>query len=123
MFQNGTEEGCASAQEAERRGTSRHEHVERITLSTQWGTSAASLMDISETGAQVRIANGIMPFQGDDIMLRLVDGRHLTGSIAWSERDALGIRFEQALPALDDLLWLEQRGPEWFRANLRAQRQ
>lgn len=123
MFQNGTGQGRPSAAQAtERRGTVRHAHVERITLTTQWGTLVASLMDLSTTGAQVRVANGLAPVEGDDVTLRLVDGRHLSGSIVWSERDALGISFEQALPAIDDLLWLEQRGPDWFCASVRAQR-
>lgn len=124
MFRNGTGQGRPSAaQVAERRGTARHPHVEWITLTTHWGTLAASLMDLSATGAQVRVANGLAPFEGDDVTLRLVDGRHLSGSIAWSERDALGISFEQTLVSLDDILWLEQRGPDWFHASVRAQRQ
>lgn len=124
MFRNGTGRARPSAAHvAERREAVRHAHVERITLTTQWGTIAGSLMDLSETGAQVRVANGRAPFEGDDVMVRLVDGRHLSGSIAWSVRDALGISFEQTLLVLDDILWLEQRGPDWFRASVRAQRQ
>lgn len=124
MFQNGTGQGRPSAAEAaERRGTARHAHAERITLTTQWGTLVASLMDLSATGAQVRVPNGLAPLEGDHVTLRLVDGQHLSGSIVWSARDALGISFEQSLPALDDFLWLEQRGPDWFCASVRAQRQ
>lgn len=124
MFQNGTgQRRHSTAEAAERRGTARREHVEWIALTTQWGTLAASLTDLSATGAQVRLTNGLVPLEGDDVTLRLVDGRHLSGSIAWSERGALGISFEKPLPSLDDLLWLEQRGPDWFHASVRAQRQ
>jgi hypothetical protein len=90
---------------------------------TQWGALAGSLMDLSISGAQVRLATGLVPMEGDDVMLRLIDGRHLSGSIAWAGRDALGIRFEQALPSVDELLWFEQRGPEWFYASVRQQQQ
>ena len=121
MFQNGTgQAGPSTARAAERRGTARHAHVEPVHLTTQWGTLAASLMDLSTTGAQVRVPNGLVPPDGDEVMLRLVDGHHLSGSIAWSEGDALGISFENALPSLDELLWLEQRGPDWFLASVRA---
>ena len=121
MFQNGTgQAGPSPARAAERRETVRHAHVEPIHLTTQWGTLVASLMDLSTTGAQVRVANGLVPLDGDEVMLRLVDGHHLSGSIVWSARDALGISFEQALPRLDDLLWLEQRGPDWFHASVRS---
>jgi len=80
-------------------------------------------MDLSTSGAQLRLANGLVPIEGDDITLRLVDGRHLTGYVAWSNRDMLGISFEQELPSVEDVLWLEQRGADWFYASVRAQRQ
>ena len=101
----------------------RHSHAERVTLATQWGALAGSLLDLSTSGAQVRLANGLVPFEGDEVTLQLVDGRHIMGSVAWADRDALGITFEHALPSIEDLLWLEQRGPDWFYANVRAQRQ
>ncbi len=78
-------------------------------------------MDLSTSGAQLRLANGLVPVEGDDITLRLVDGRHLTGSVAWSDRDMLGISFEQELPSVEDVLWLEQRGADWFYGCVRAQ--
>jgi hypothetical protein len=89
---------------------------------TQWGAQAGSLMDLSTSGAQVRLANGLVPVEGDDVMLRLVDGRHLAGSVVWADRGAIGIRFETALGSLEDILWLEQRGADWFYASVRAQR-
>ncbi len=92
-------------------------------MTSQWGAQTGSLMDLSTSGAQLRLANGLVPIEGDDITLRLVDGRHLTGSIAWSKRDRLGICFEQELPSIEDVLWLEQRGADWFCGNVRAQRQ
>lgn len=101
----------------------RHAHAERVAVTSQWGVQAGSLLDVSASGAQLRLANGLVPIEGDDITLRLVDGRHLTGSVAWSDRNALGIRFEQELPSVEDLLWLEQRGADWFYGNVRAQLQ
>ena len=91
-------------------------------LTSQWGTQSGSLMDLSTSGAQVRLANGLVPIEGDEITLRLVDGLHLTGSVAWCHRDRLGISFEQPLPACEDVIWLEQRGADWFYGNVRAQR-
>jgi len=80
-------------------------------------------MDLSTTGAQARLANGFVPFEGDEVTLRLVDGRHISGSVAWAHRDAIGIAFTETLPSVEDLVWLEQRGPDWFHASIRAQRQ
>jgi len=124
MHQNGTDYQQESAvRSSDRRRTVRHGHGERLALTTQWGTHAGCLTDLSATGAQVRLADGLVPMQGDDVTLRLVDGRYLTGSIAWADDDALGIKFDHALPAVEDLLWLEQRGPDWFYASVRARRQ
>lgn len=124
MFQNGTAQSRHSAPRgSERREASRRPHAERIALTTQWGTLSASLMDLSATGAQVRMANGLVPREGGEAMMRLVDGHHLAGVIVWSRGEALGIAFEQPLPSVDDLVWLEQRGPDWFHASVRAQRQ
>lgn len=121
MHQNGTDQRRGSAaQSAERRGAVRHAHAERVTLTTQWGVLSGSLMDLSTSGAQMRLTNGLVPVEGDEVMLRLVDGCHLAGSIAWVDRQAIGIAFERALPSVEDVLWLEQRGPDWFYANVRA---
>ena len=123
MSQNGTENRHETAsRSADRRGAIRHEHAERVILTSQWGAQSGSLMDLSTSGAQLRLANGLVPIEGDGITLRLVDGRHLTGHVAWSACDRLGIRFEQELPSVEDLLWLEQRGADWFYASVRAQR-
>lgn len=70
----------------------------------------------------MRLANGLVPIEGDDVTLRLVDGRHLAGSVVWADRGAIGIRFETTLSSLEEILWLEQRGADWFYASVRAQR-
>lgn len=122
MSQNGTENRHeTAARPTDRRGAVRHAHAERVVLTSQWGAQPGSLMDLSTSGAQLRLANGLVPVEDDDITLRLVDGRHLTGSVAWSDRDMLGISFEQQLPSVEDVLWLEQRGADWFYASVRAQ--
>lgn len=124
MFQNGTDhQHGPTGQPADRRAAVRHDHAERVALATQWGALSGSLMDVSTSGAQVRLADGLVPFEGDEVTLRLVDGRNIMGSVVWADRDALGIAFEQALPLIEDVIWLEQRGPEWFYASVRAQRQ
>jgi hypothetical protein len=125
MHQNGTGHRQSSGVQSsgrrpDRRDAVRHAHAEPVALTTQWGALSGSLMDLSAVGAQVRLADGLVPRQGDDVTLRLLDGRYLIGSIAWADDDALGIKFDHALPVVEDLLWLEQRGPDWFYASVRA---
>ncbi len=120
MSQNGTEHRRHSAaRPANRRDSVRHQHAERIGLRTQWGALVGSLVDLSTSGAQVRLANGLVPCDGDEVTLRFVDGRHISGSIVWADRDALGIRFDIALPSVEDVIWLELREPGWFYAQAR----
>jgi len=100
----------------DRRGAERHEHAERVALLTQWGTVTGALADLSCTGALVRLRDGLVPVAGDEVDVRLIDGRHFCGSVAWTGDEWIGIEFDQPLPSIDDILWVEQRGPGWFRA-------
>jgi hypothetical protein len=129
VHQNGTrQQQCPAARSAaqpaarpaERRGAVRHAHTEAVNMTTQWGTLAGSLLDLSASGVQVRLTNGLVPLEGDDVTLRLVDGRHLSGSVAWIGRDTVGVGLDHPLPSVEDLLWLEQRGPDWFYGSVRA---
>lgn len=121
MHQNGTRQQHGSAaRSADRRGAVRHAHAEAVVMTTQWGAIAGSLLDLSTSGVQVRLANGFVPLEGDDVTLRLADGRHLSGSVAWIGRDTVGIGLDSPVPSIEDLLWLEQRGPDWFYASVRA---
>jgi len=121
VHQNGTRQQHGSAaRSADRRGAVRHAHAEAVVMTTQWGAIAGSLLDLSASGVQVRLANGFVPLEGDDVTLRLADGRHLSGSVAWIGRDTVGIGLDSPVPSIEDLLWLEQRGPDWFYASVRA---
>jgi hypothetical protein len=121
VHQNGTwQQHGSGTRSADRRGAVRHAHAEPVILTTQWGALAGSLMDLSASGVQVRLSNGLVPLEGDDVTLRLADGRHLSGSVARIGRDTVGIGLDSPLPSIEDLLWLEQRGPDWFYASVRA---
>ena len=99
----------------------RHGHFEHIVVQSEWGDLGGALLDLSCTGGQVRIANGLLPFEGDEVTLRLVDAGHLCGRVAWVGDSAIGIAFDQPIASIGDLLWPEQRGPEWFSRAARPQ--
>lgn len=122
QFEAGRNEDIAT-RAGERRIAMRHAHGERVGITSDWGAEAGMLLDLSTSGAKVRLPNGLVPPAGEEVMLRLVDGRHIAGSIAWTDRDALGIRFEHELGAIEDMIWPEQRGADWYCASVRAQRQ
>lgn len=104
-----------------RRIAARHAHFEHIVVQSEWGDVGGALLDLSSTGGQVRIANGLLPFEGDEVTLRLVDAGHLCGHVAWVGDTSIGIAFEQPIASVDELLWPEQRGPEWYRRAARPQ--
>jgi hypothetical protein len=83
-------------------------------IATEWGEIVGTLVDVSSTGVKVRIINGLVPFEGDEVTLRLVGAGQHAGQIAWASDEAIGIVLDQAIGNVEELLWLEQRGPEWY---------
>lgn len=99
---------------ADRRCAQRETHVERVTIATQWGELAGALIDVSATGGQVRIAEGLVPFEGDEVTLRFVGAAQHGGRVVWVVKDCIGVVFDEQVAGVEELLWLEQRGPEWY---------
>lgn len=62
----------------------------------------------------MRIVNGLVPFEGEEVTLRFVGAGQYSGRIAWAGDEAVGIAFDQPIADVAELLWLEQRGPEWY---------
>lgn len=111
----------AEARSPNRRIATRHGHFEHVVVQSEWGDFGGALLDLSSTGGQVRLANGLMPFEGDEVTLRLVDAGHLCGQVVWTGETTIGIAFDQPVANVDDLLWPEQRGAEWYRKAARPQ--
>lgn len=103
-----------SAMRTERRDTARLVHAERVGVATQWGDIDGRLVDISATGSQVHIANGLVPIEGEEVVLQLVGAGQFAGRVAWANDDAIGIVFDRPVANVGELLWIEQRGPEWY---------
>ena len=56
-----------------------------------------TLIDVSRTGCQVRIAGGIAVPIGSTVHLEFGPGRRLTGMVMWSGPRTAGIRFSQSI--------------------------
>ncbi len=97
-----------------RRVADRHIHAEPAMIATEWGEIVGTLVDVSSTGVKVRVINGLVPFEGDEVTLRLVGAGQYAARIAWVSDEAIGIVLDQAIGNVEELLWLEQRGPEWY---------
>lgn len=67
-----------------------------------YGTMPAELVDLSVTGAKVRLLAGFGPNAGEEITVRLADGVERHGAVAWIDGAILGISLRRPLPrALD----------------------
>lgn len=99
---------------ANRRVSERHIHAEPAMIATQWGEIVGTIIDVSSSGVKVRITNGLVPFVGDEVTLRLVGAGQYAGAIAWADNEEIGIALDQSIGNVEELLWLEQRGPEWY---------
>lgn len=99
---------------SDRRTAGRLAHVERVLVATSWGDIDGTLVDVSSFGGQIRIANGLVPFDGDEVTLRLVGAGQFGGRVAWSTDEAVGIAFDQPITNINELFWIEQRGAEWY---------
>lgn len=80
------------------------------------GVRPAELVDISRAGLKVRLANGFVPNVGEEVTVRLLDGSHLTGAIAWAGDDMLGISLHQPLADIEGLLSFEHMGDKFYRS-------
>jgi hypothetical protein len=109
----------AEPRSQDRRIALRHAHFEHIVVQSEWGDLGGALLDLSSTGGQVHIANGFLPFEGDEVTLQLVDAGHLCGHVAWVGDTSIGITFDQPVASIGDLIWPEQRGQEWYRRAVR----
>ena len=61
-----------------------------------------------------------MPSEYDELSVRLSDGKCLYGVVVWSRQSMLGIAFDTSLPDAEDIVWIENRGPEWWRRAARV---
>jgi hypothetical protein len=111
----------AETRSPDRRIATRHAHFEHIVVESDWGDLGGALLDLSSTGGQVRVANGLLPFEGDEVTLRLVDAGHLCGRVAWVGDTSIGIAFDRPVGSIGDILWPEQRGAQWYRLAARPQ--
>lgn len=62
------------------------------------GTLAAELLDLSITGAKVRLFDGCGPNAGEEIVLRLAEGVERQGAVAWTSERTLGVSLKRPLP-------------------------
>lgn len=82
------------------------------------------LLDISASGARLRIRQGLCPAIGQAITMVLIDKTELTGTVAWISGTSIGVAFDLKLLQPGDYLHHDHMGFDYYRTiqNLQARR-
>jgi len=92
---------------AERRRHARHPVVIAATLVVGSAIHPVTVIDVSVGGLGLGQAPALA--RGCDVLVKLADGRRLTGRVAWSREDVAGIAFATPLDPADPLLTAGRR--------------
>ncbi|MBU2583360.1 MAG: PilZ domain-containing protein [Alphaproteobacteria bacterium] len=91
-------------------------------LKVQGMQSGAELRNISNGGAGLFLRTGLAPRLAEPVLLTLIDGTQLPGTVAWQSGKEYGIAFlETGFRAVDHLTH-EQMGADYFNSLIRLQR-
>lgn len=106
---------------SDRRIDARADTEQLIVVRTGAGDLVAELLDISASGARLRIREGLCPPVGYDITIVLLDKTELTGCIARVEGTSIGVAFDLKLLQPDDYLHHDHLGFDYYRTIQRLQ--
>ncbi len=119
-FPSGTTDGEARCgHHCERRGFPRHETWQQVEILDGNNTINGELLDLSNSGARIRVCLGFMPESGKAVKMRLIDGTEISGLVTWEGDDRFGLNFELNLLDAEDYLHYDHLGYDYFRATLR----
>ena len=79
-----------------------------------------AIRDISGGGACLQITQGIVPREGQDVTLRLMDGRKIDAVVTRSEEKEIGIRFREPIE-IGDVSHFDEMGSDFYMSILRVQ--
>jgi hypothetical protein len=77
-------------------------------LATEKGAVAATIQDVSQRGAKLRVDSGDLA-PGADIVVRLADLDPVRGTVRWTNGSSIGVEFLTHLPVQELLKWLPRR--------------
>lgn len=92
-----------------------------ILVRSETGDLVAELLDLSASGAKLRIREGMCPPVGEDVKLVLLDKTEFTGAIARIDGTAIGVAFDVKLLQPEDYLHHDHLGFDYYRIIQRLQ--
>ncbi|HPG88322.1 MAG TPA: PilZ domain-containing protein [Hyphomicrobium sp.] len=106
----------------ERRKHERQTATQPVSVENRYGREICDLVDLSPTGARLRIATGAVPKVGEQLSMTLLDGTTITGRVSWLGQNNVGIALGSPIGDVEALLTFEDLGDAYYGAALRLQR-
>ena len=106
----------------ERRDRQRFDTSQHVELCVSKLVMAAELVNISDHGAKLRIARGLVPSIGRRVMIRLFDRTVTAGAICWVGRQDIGVAFFSDPINAEDYLHYDDLGQRYYAMILQQQR-
>jgi hypothetical protein len=72
------------------------------------------LVDLSETGAKIRVLDGAVPNVDETLTLTLFDGSAIEGRVTWLRDGHIGVEFLSPIMNIDERLDFEDLGRAYF---------
>lgn len=79
------------------------------------------LLDLSQSGARVRLRQGLMPCVGQKIAIGLMNGRVLDCVVSWVDDIEAGLQFDSKIPDVVDCAHFDEMGSEFYKSVLKYQ--
>lgn len=106
----------------ERRQDRRHESHQYAAILFDTTRLICDLIDLSETGAKLRVVDGIVPSAGQHVGLILFDGTTVEGEVTWLAEGQIGVSFFRLLSEVASRLEFEDQGRAYFGMAANLQR-
>jgi hypothetical protein len=105
---------AANLRETERRSDFRYSARQHAAMRFRNANMICDLIDLSETGAKIRILDGAVPNIDERVVLTLFDGTAVEGHVSWIRDEHIGVEFRSLVMNVDDRLDFEDLGSAFF---------
>lgn len=113
----------AQYHDIERRGSGRINERQHVAIFNRRIQLVCDLVNLSLTGAKLRIVEGAVPLEGEPLALTLLDGTSIATVVSWVNSKFVGLVFLRPLTSLDPHLTLEELGRYYFGKAVALQKQ
>ncbi|MBR2535429.1 MAG: PilZ domain-containing protein [Hyphomicrobium sp.] len=110
-----------SSSPKERRKHERQSATQHVAVHYKYGREICDLVDLSPTGARLKIANGTIPNIGDAVAITLLDGTTIKGRVSWLGQNNVGVALGSEIGDVEALLTFDDMGEAYYGAALRLQ--